>query len=66
MWVGPHGHSERGHVIEGARSYATVLREDGIWMIRVHRVVPQCAMTTIDLGASDRSEPKNTATGGGR
>ena len=30
MWVNPHGHSERGHVVEGARSYATVLREDGV------------------------------------
>ena len=30
MWANPRKRSERGHVVEGGRSYATVLREDGV------------------------------------
>ena len=29
MWIDARGHRERGHVVEGGRAYATVLREDG-------------------------------------
>ena len=29
MWINARRHGERGHVVEGGRTYATVLREDG-------------------------------------
>ena len=33
-WTNARGHAERGHVVEGGRRYATVLREDGArWRI---------------------------------
>ena len=35
MWIDARGRGERGHVVEGGRTYATVLREDGArWRIR--------------------------------
>ena len=30
MWITVRRHGERGHVVEGGRTYATVLREDGV------------------------------------
>ena len=29
MWVNAHRRGERGHVVEGATTHATVVREDG-------------------------------------
>lgn len=36
MWLDARGRGERGHVVEGGRTYATVLREDGA-RLRIHR-----------------------------
>ena len=36
MWIDARGRGERGHVIDGGRTYATVLREDGV-RLRIHR-----------------------------
>ena len=36
MWIDARGRGARGHVVEGGRTYATVLREDGV-RLRIHR-----------------------------